>query len=127
METTQSEKASGSESTSRPVRSKVEKVAFWREHIAGHRVSGQGVGEYCKVMGLKYDQFIWWRARLGAGPANESNSTDTSPSSKFIELRLPEVQAEYTIRTANRLELSIRGHFSEESVSRLLKVLKSAA
>jgi hypothetical protein len=70
--------------------------AFWREHLTRQAQSGLAVGEYCRCNRLAVATYYLWRRRI------HSRAIDTHPntlvpmteSAAFVQVRLPEIQAE---------------------------------
>lgn len=87
--------------------------AHWRALVQECEQSEQSVKSFCEERGVKYDTFLWWRMRL-----------KSDRSAGFMELRLLEVQAEYSLRFSNGRELVLRGPFRAERVALLIALLE---
>ena len=89
--------------------------AHWQALVQEYEQSEQSVKSFCEERGVKYDTFLWWRRRLKG-----------DSSAGFVEVCLPEVQAEYSLRLSNGRELVLRGPFRAERVAQLIALLEGA-
>jgi transposase-like protein len=60
--------------------------AWWRQHLARQRSSGQRVRAYCERHGVSEHSFYRWRRRLAAGDAQPHRHDDRP---HFVPVTLP--------------------------------------
>lgn len=85
----------------------------WQQIIAEYEASGLNIKEFSIERGIKYHSLKW-----------QLKKRETCSSNKFVELSVPEVQAEYGIRFGNGRELVLKGSYSVARVKQLVDLLE---
>ena len=101
----------------------------WKELIGSCAESGKTRREYCLEQGLRYETFRRWVGIFER--AKEEEQGVDFPRDKFQEIRLNFAQRRCSSREHYELELGsgllrIPGNFSEQTLVRLLMVLRRA-
>ena len=97
-----------------------ERERHWRGVCAEFEASGLTAQAFGAERGIKHDTLKWWQRRF-----RRETGSGAIPNAGFIEVSLPEVQAEYILRFKNSRELVLRGYYSTERVKQLVSILES--
>lgn len=87
----------------------------WQGIVAKYRASGETAVEFGNRTGINPGTLLWWHRKL--------KKEEPERCGKFVEIKLPEREAEYRIRFKSGHELAVSGGFSLNRVSELAKLL----
>jgi len=107
-----------------------EKRLHWQSHIDSWKSSGLSRAAYCRQAGISYYTFRDWLVRL------PSNLSETGSSLTLVKLESQAINSMFSSKESISPRSSIRfwvndfcvevdNHFSQETLSQLIEVLRS--
>jgi len=107
--------------------------AFWREHVACWRRSGQPVRAYCRAHGVTESGFHFWKRELkrrdGLAGRDERAAPQSTGGLAFAEVRVARTngdEALIDIVLSGARRVRVRPGFDGETLARVVAVLERA-
>ena len=99
----------------------------WIAIIQELKSSGESIEEFSKLRGIKSGTLKKHLYKPKARLTKTKSSVDETKviKQKYLEIKIPEIQAEYEIGLSNGSKLKLRGNFREPQVKLLIELLES--
>lgn len=111
-----------------------EKRKLWRQHILAVHGSGLSAAAYCRLHGLPYKSFVYWKRVLPGTVAKMEHSSvlesDFEEITAIVPCRLPQtVPADrgvtsLRVEVGSRFRIEIAGDFSPVVFAKLVRTLE---
>ena len=104
------------------------KLDNWRSIFADWEVSGLSQREYCRVKGIVYSTFIYWRVRVKRQerPVPLSQSDEGAPLVRYSPPKPPLSGSRITVEWPDGMKVSIPSSGDSGDIARLVKQLREA-
>ena len=112
-----------------------EKRRLWLEHIQAAQGSGLSAAAYCRLHGLSYKSFVYWKRVLSESALQAEHSsvleTDFEEITAIVPCALPRAIvadqgfASLRVEVGGRFRIEVQGDFSPAVFAKLVRTLEA--